>query len=77
MRLHCDVTDGAELAAAFRTTVDRYGRLDIVANVAGIGDGDLFADEPAGWRRVIDIDLTAVIDGTRLAVREMRRARTP
>jgi len=35
---------------------------------------DLFADDPGAWRRVIDIDLTAVIDGTRLAVRAMRRA---
>ena len=70
----CDVTDGVELAAAFDSTIARCGRLDIVANVAGVGDGDLFADDPGDWRRVIDIDLTAVIDSTRLAVRAMRRA---
>ena len=70
----CDVTDGVELAAAFDSTIARFGRLDIVANVAGVGDGDLFADDPGDWRRVIDIDLTAVIDSTRLAVRAMRRA---
>jgi NAD(P)-dependent dehydrogenase (short-subunit alcohol dehydrogenase family) len=80
-RLHaisCDVTDTADLAAAFRTVLDRFGRLDIVTNIAGIGEsGELFADESDDWRRVIDIDLTAVIDATRLAVLEMRRARTP
>lgn len=74
--IRCDVTDSADLAAAFAATLNRYGRLDIVANVAGIGHGDLFADEPGDWRQVIDIDLTAVIDGTRLAVREMRRTST-
>lgn len=70
----CDVTNGEQLGAAFDGAVERFGRIDVVANIAGIGDGDLFADEPGDWRRVIDIDLTAVIDGTRLAVRAMRRS---
>jgi 15-hydroxyprostaglandin dehydrogenase (NAD) len=69
----CDVTDGEDLAAAVGSAVERFGRLDIVANVAGVGDGDLFADDPGAWQRVIDIDLTALIDCTRLAVRAMRR----
>jgi 15-hydroxyprostaglandin dehydrogenase (NAD) len=69
----CDVTDSDQLAAAFDSIIGRFGRLDIVANVAGVGDGDLFADDPGNWRRIIDIDLTAVIDSTRLAVRAMRR----
>jgi NAD(P)-dependent dehydrogenase (short-subunit alcohol dehydrogenase family) len=70
----CDVTDGDDLAAAVDSAGERFGRLDIVANIAGIGDGgDLFADHPGDWRRVVDIDLTAVIDATRLAVRAMRR----
>ena len=66
----CDVTDGdGSSAVVFDHAVARFGRLDIVANVAGIGDSDLFVYDPGPWRRVIDIDLTAVIDGTRLAVR--------
>jgi 15-hydroxyprostaglandin dehydrogenase (NAD) len=68
----CDVTDGESLAAAFDAARERFGRVDIVANIAGIGDGDLFSDDPGDWRRVIEIDLTAVIDSTRLAVRAMR-----
>jgi NAD(P)-dependent dehydrogenase (short-subunit alcohol dehydrogenase family) len=70
----CDVTDGKDLAAAVGWVMKRFGRLDIVANIAGVGDGDLFADDPGAWQRVIDIDLTALIDSTRLAVRAMRRA---
>ena len=69
----CDVTVGDELAAAVDSVVERFGGLDIVANIAGVGDGDLFADDPGDWRRTVDIDLTAVIDSTRLAVRAMRR----
>jgi NAD(P)-dependent dehydrogenase (short-subunit alcohol dehydrogenase family) len=39
----------------------------------GIGDEDLFADEAGKWARIIDIDLTAVIDATRIAVKELKR----
>jgi NAD(P)-dependent dehydrogenase (short-subunit alcohol dehydrogenase family) len=47
----CDVTDGDDLAAAVDSAVERFGRLDIVANIAGIGDGgDLFADHPGDWK---------------------------
>jgi 15-hydroxyprostaglandin dehydrogenase (NAD) len=68
-----DVTDPTELAAAVDSAVETFGRLDIVANVAGILDSDLFAGDPGDWRRVIDVNLTALIDATRLAVRAMRR----
>lgn len=70
----CDVTRTAELAAVFETAVARFGRLDIAFNNAGISGEDLFADDPGDWARLIAIDLTAVIDATRLAVRTMRRA---
>lgn len=69
----CDVTQTGDLAAAMAAAIEHWGRLDIVCNNAGIGGEDLFADEPGEWWRVIDIDLTAVIDATRIAVREMRR----
>ncbi len=68
---HCDVANGGELAGTFDWTVERFGRVDIVANIAGVGGVDLLADNGGDWRRVIDIDLAAVIDSTRLAVRHM------
>ncbi len=33
----CDVRDQASCVAAVETVVDRHGRLDILANVAGVG----------------------------------------
>jgi meso-butanediol dehydrogenase/(S,S)-butanediol dehydrogenase/diacetyl reductase len=55
----CDVTDQAACEAAVAAAVSRHGRLDILANVAGIGIarliGEVTADE---WRRVIDVNLT-------------------
>ncbi len=55
----CDVRDEESCAAAVAVAVDRHGRLDVLANVAGIGlaraIGDLLPDQ---WREVIDVNLT-------------------
>ncbi|OAI43748.1 hypothetical protein AYO38_02430 [bacterium SCGC AG-212-C10] len=72
---HCDVTRTEDLAGAMAAAVEHFQRLDIVCNNAGIGGEALFDDDPGPWERVVDIDLTAVIDATRIAVREMRRMR--
>jgi 15-hydroxyprostaglandin dehydrogenase (NAD) len=70
----CDVTETGDLTYVFGLAVERFGHLDIAFNNAGIGSDGLFDDDPGDWKRVVDIDLVAVIDATRLAVREMRRA---
>jgi NAD(P)-dependent dehydrogenase (short-subunit alcohol dehydrogenase family) len=72
---HCDVTRTEDIAAAFASAYEHFGTLDIVHNNAGIGGEDLFGDDAGDWARTIDINLTAVIDATRIAVREMRRGR--
>jgi meso-butanediol dehydrogenase/(S,S)-butanediol dehydrogenase/diacetyl reductase len=55
----CDVTDAASCAAAVAHTLDAHGRLDIVANVAGIGVGARITDvDPDDWRRIIEVNLT-------------------
>jgi 15-hydroxyprostaglandin dehydrogenase (NAD) len=71
--IRCDVTNTADLVKAFEHTVDSFSRLDIVFNNAGIGGADLFGDKSDDWMRVIDIDLTAVINATRIAVQTMKR----
>lgn len=72
---HCDVTQTEDLAGAFASAVEHFGSLDIVYNNAGIGGEELFSDEMQAWTRMVDINLTAVIDATRIAVREMKRGR--
>jgi 15-hydroxyprostaglandin dehydrogenase (NAD) len=70
----CNVTKTEDLAGAFASAVEHFGALHIAFNNAGIGREDLFADDPGDWARLIDVDLIAVIDATRIAVREMKRA---
>jgi NAD(P)-dependent dehydrogenase (short-subunit alcohol dehydrogenase family) len=55
----CDVRDAEACRAAVAETLDRHGRLDVLANVAGIAAGSRIEDvTPDDWRRVIDVNLT-------------------
>lgn len=76
--IKCDVANDKQLEAAFTETTDKYKRLDIVFNNAGIGEKTQWQEAvmsgsqmPNDWFNTIRIDLDAVINGTRLAVREM------
>jgi len=55
----CDVRDQGACRAAVEAAVGRHGRLDILANVAGIGVARLIGELPADeWRQVIEVNLT-------------------
>ncbi|XP_006820133.1 15-hydroxyprostaglandin dehydrogenase [NAD(+)]-like [Saccoglossus kowalevskii] len=60
----CDVRNTDELEAVFKDCLDQYGQLDIVCNNAGILN-------EYTRKLMIDINLTAVIEGTYLAVKYM------
>jgi 3-oxoacyl-[acyl-carrier protein] reductase len=70
LALACNVADPAALKAAFEAVGERFGRLDVVVNSAGIGAVDAFLDTPDdNWMRVIGVNLT----GTFLCCREGAR----
>jgi NAD(P)-dependent dehydrogenase (short-subunit alcohol dehydrogenase family) len=55
----CDVRDAEACRAAVGATLERHGRLDVLANVAGIAVGNRIEDvTPDEWRRVVDVNLT-------------------
>lgn len=58
--LPTDVTDKASVAALFDATVERFGRVDLLFNNAGVNAPDVPLDEldEADWRHVIDTNLT-------------------
>uniref|UniRef100_A0A3Q3EBN3 15-hydroxyprostaglandin dehydrogenase [NAD(+)] n=1 Tax=Labrus bergylta TaxID=56723 RepID=A0A3Q3EBN3_9LABR len=62
----CDVSNGDALRDAFQATVDKFGRLDIVINNAGINN-------EKNWEKTIQVNLTSVIKGTYLGLEHMSK----
>ncbi|GJN33785.1 hypothetical protein PR202_gb22408 [Eleusine coracana subsp. coracana] len=67
----CDVTHADDLASSFEKHVRMYGGLDICINCAGISNKTLVYDDTSDgtktWRHAVNVNLVAVIDGTRIA----------
>ena len=76
--LPADVADEASVQALFAAVVQRFGRLDLLFNNAGVNaPGVLLEDLPlAQWKNVVDINLTGMFLCTREAFRVMK-AQTP
>ena len=72
-----DVTDETSVRNLFESTVQRYGRLDLLFNNAGTGapSVDIDALELEVWNKVVAVNLTGVFLCTREAFRVMRRQR--
>jgi NAD(P)-dependent dehydrogenase (short-subunit alcohol dehydrogenase family) len=73
----CDVAKSAEVDALVKAAVDKFGRLDIMVNNAGIGGlgGVLDATDEA-WAKTIGINLSGVFYGARAAANAMKAAGT-
>ncbi|KZY46864.1 3-oxoacyl-ACP reductase [Roseovarius sp. HI0049] len=75
LTLPCDVTDAAQVEAAFDRAAQDWGRLDAIFNNAGIGLPGAPIDEipVEEFRQLIDINVTGSFICTRAAFAIMRR----
>jgi NAD(P)-dependent dehydrogenase (short-subunit alcohol dehydrogenase family) len=69
----CDVTDEASVDGAIASVLERFGRLDLAVNAAGISGhssllGDMTTDE---WQRMVAVNLTGVFFCLRAELRAM------
>lgn len=68
----CDVRDEAQVEASYAAGWERFGRVDIACNVAGIADGMPLADLTMDhYDRIMDVNLRGVVLGTKHALRTM------
>lgn len=72
--IRCDVSDGAQVKAAFDEIAARYGRIDMLVNNAGVGlSGATELLPEADVRRVMDVDFYGVYACCRAALPHMER----
>jgi NAD(P)-dependent dehydrogenase (short-subunit alcohol dehydrogenase family) len=72
-----DVTDEAAWAELVAHVLSRYGRVDVLANVAGVIGYDAIDElDLAEWNRIIGVDQTGVFLGMRAVLPAMLAARS-
>jgi NAD(P)-dependent dehydrogenase (short-subunit alcohol dehydrogenase family) len=72
--LTCDVSNPEQVNAAVRATVDRFGRLDILINNAGISWGEPVETMPVEkWRQVFETNAVGTFLMSQAAGNEMLR----
>ncbi|MFC6093853.1 SDR family NAD(P)-dependent oxidoreductase [Saccharothrix lopnurensis] len=73
--VRADVTDDASVRAAVAEVVERFGRLDVLVNNAGVGaQGDVAANPDEEWLRVLDVNVLGIARVTRAALPHLRES---
>jgi 3-oxoacyl-[acyl-carrier protein] reductase len=68
----CDVTDETQVQALYEMAAERFGRVDVAVNNAGLGGtADLVDMADEQWNRVLDVTLNGTMRCTRAALRLM------
>lgn len=81
----CDIGQPAQVEAAYRAAMDKFGTIDILVNNAGVRQRDLFP--PAGrvttletkrsdWERMFGVTVFGAVDLTKLCIQPMIRKRS-
>jgi 3(or 17)beta-hydroxysteroid dehydrogenase len=74
--VHLDVTSESSWAEAMDATVRKYGKLDVMVNNAGVFVGKGVEEATMEeWHRLVAVNLTGVVLGTRAALPHLKKSR--
>lgn len=74
LAVRCDVTDEAQIEAAVREVVERFGRLDVAVANAGFSVAGRIADlDREAWRRQLDTNVIGAALTAKYALPELRK----
>ncbi len=77
LRIPCDVSNSESCETLINTTLDKFGRIDILINNAGITrDNLLIRMKNEDWDLVLDINLKGIFYCTRAAAKVMMKQRS-
>ena len=72
LAVQADASNKQDLERALQTTLDNFGRVDILVNAAGINSGTPFFDiTEEEWHRVLDVDLKSLFLGCQIFGKHM------
>jgi NAD(P)-dependent dehydrogenase (short-subunit alcohol dehydrogenase family) len=77
LSIQLDVTQPAQVQSAVQEALDKFGRIDVLVNNAGIGYfGSFEESEIAEVRKMVDINMWGLVDMTRAVLPAMRKQKS-